>query len=184
MHFCDFCIILYFYGFSPPAFVVPKLFFACTFLPFWLEREPCVVAGKLSAVRRREFRTSLWFLFQASWNCQDPGSLLFIEGVSVFRRLFFVGVFLRPCIVTSDDSLWIFVPSLFTASSRVRCIVVTNLFIQVHSHISFYIFCSCFVWTCRNMLNVSSFTCTGNIFISVWARQVLCFLEKWRMKFF
>lgn len=141
MHFCDFCIILYFYGFSPPAFVVPKLFFACTFLPFWLEREPCVVAGKLSAVRRREFRHPCGFYSKHLETARTPAAYYYLlkERVSS-EDVFFFCVFLEPCIVTSDDTLWIFVPSLFTASSRECCIVVTELLIQVHSHISFYIF--------------------------------------------
>lgn len=81
-----------------PCFRSAQAFFCVYLFAFLAGARALCCGGKIVSCASAWVQTSLWFLFQASWNCQDPGSLLlFIEGASVFRRLFFFfAFFLNP----------------------------------------------------------------------------------------
>lgn len=96
MHFCWLLYHFILLWVVAPCFPSAQAFFACT-IPFWLEREPCVVVGKLSAVRRRVFRHPCGFYSKHLETARTPAAYYYLlkERVSSEDFLLFA-FFLNP----------------------------------------------------------------------------------------
>lgn len=129
----------------PPAFVVPK-FFSCTII-FWLEREPHVGGGKMSAVCQVDLDVLLAFYSERLETARSPAAYYcYLLKKQVSSACFLLFVFFRLRIITSDNCYWTFIPrcgGLFTGSSRAECaasLTLNSLFKFILAFLFFFFF--------------------------------------------